>query len=66
MLNTDIGKIWYNGGKEKQCMLFLTVLDNLDNAIEWDDPDRTLKGIETDIACELYQANRNRYPKYTW
>jgi|RhiMethySRZTD1v2_1073278.scaffolds.fasta_scaffold510028_4 hypothetical protein len=59
-----IGKIWYNPGVEDKCYLFLVCLDNLDDLLETDNPRNTLKGIETDIAVELYQINRNRYPRY--
>ena len=59
-----IGKIWFNPDIEDKCFLFLICLENLDNASKTDNPGNILKGIETDVAGELYQANRNRYPTY--
>lgn len=56
----DIGKIWYNSGKEYECILFLLILDDLDNP---SDQYKSSIGDETDIAVILYQANRNRYPR---
>lgn len=57
------GKIWYNPHRADECVVFILILDDLDEEYDFDpSPYKTLKGDELDIADKLYQANRNRYP----
>lgn len=59
------GKIWYNPRKVDECIVFVLILDDLDETDGSDIPYNTAFGDELDVAGKLYQANRNQYPSLT-